>query len=349
AVGVGTYTVTATPYSGSGASGTPGIPLSLTFFVTNQQANTPPVVVKPPDVVVKENQSWTYQVQASDPGDVLTYSATGLPASLGINASTGLISGTLTSPPGEFTVSIQVEDAEGLTASTSFKINISENRPPVITIVAEAEVCRGASFSVAPVASDPDGDALTFALASTSDDLPAGLSLNTSTGVVSGTLSPTADVTTSHNIVIEVRDPGDATAQAPIGIIPKDCGSAMQVTSLVVVNSANETDILTLQDGMEIQSGSVPQQMNIRANVNPPTVGSVRFGFQGNPNYSTENVAPYALGGDNSGNYNNISFGVGTYAVTATPYPNANASGTPGSSLSLTFSIVPAGGSGLRN
>lgn len=349
AVGVGTYTVTATPYSGSGASGTPGIPLSLTFFVTNQQANTPPVVVKPPDVVVKENQSWTYQVQASDPGDVLTYSATGLPASLGINASTGLISGTLTSPPGEFTVSIQVEDAEGLTASTSFKINISENRPPVITIVAEAEVCRGASFSVAPVASDPDGDALTFALASTSDDLPAGLSLNTSTGVVSGTLSPTADVTTSHNIVIEVRDPGDATAQAPIEIIPKDCGSAMQVTSLVLVNSANETDILTLQDGMEIQSGSVPQQMNIRANVNPPTVGSVRFGFQGNPNYSTENVAPYALGGDNSGNYNNISFGVGTYAVTATPYPNANASGTPGSSLSLTFSIVPAGGSGLRN
>src|SRR5690606_26665983 len=87
---------------------------------------------------------------------------------------------------------------------------------------------------------------------------------------------------------------------------------------------------------------------SFKANFNPATVGSVRFGFQVNPNYSVDNVPPYALGGDNSGNYNNMTFGVGTYAVTATPFQNANATGLAGTPLSLTFRIVPAGGLGLR-
>ncbi|WP_449347366.1 putative Ig domain-containing protein [Streptomyces xanthochromogenes] len=39
------------------------------------------------------------QIQASDPGgETLTYSATGLPAGLSINSSTGLVSGTRARP-----------------------------------------------------------------------------------------------------------------------------------------------------------------------------------------------------------------------------------------------------------
>ncbi|MEY9928697.1 hypothetical protein ABH926_003336 [Catenulispora sp. GP43] len=61
------------------------------------------------------------QVNASDSasGQALTYSASGLPAGLSINAATGLISGTLTAA-GTSTVTVTATDGTGASGSTSF-------------------------------------------------------------------------------------------------------------------------------------------------------------------------------------------------------------------------------------
>jgi endo-1,4-beta-xylanase len=66
------------------------------------------------------------QVQATDSasGQTLSYSATGLPAGLAINASTGLISGTPTGS-GSNTVTVTVRDTTGATGTASFAWNIS--------------------------------------------------------------------------------------------------------------------------------------------------------------------------------------------------------------------------------
>ncbi|NEU06737.1 cadherin repeat domain-containing protein, partial [Flavihumibacter sp. R14] len=88
--------------------------------------NNPPVVTKPANVTLNSGQSWTYQVQASDPdaGAVLTYSASNLPASLSINANTGLITGTVTAATGTYTVNLTVKDQQNLSATTSFVITV---------------------------------------------------------------------------------------------------------------------------------------------------------------------------------------------------------------------------------
>jgi endo-1,4-beta-xylanase len=66
------------------------------------------------------------QIQASDSGSgqTLSYSATGLPAGLSINAATGLISGT-PSTPGNNSVTVTVTDSTGATSTASFAWNIS--------------------------------------------------------------------------------------------------------------------------------------------------------------------------------------------------------------------------------
>jgi N-acetylneuraminic acid mutarotase len=68
-------------------------------------------------------------------------------------------------------------------------------------------------------------------------------------------------------------------------------------------------------------------------------VGSVRFAYDANSNFRTENAAPYALAGDTNGNYSPWTPTVGVHTVTATPYPQANAQGTAGTSHQVTLRV----------
>ena len=87
------------------------------------------------------------------------------------------------------------------------------NRAPTLEGSPPTEVAVGASYEFVPVANDPDGDALIFAVSGK----PNWANFDVSTGRLSGTLG-TGDVGLSTNIVISVSDGQYNAALAPFSI-----------------------------------------------------------------------------------------------------------------------------------
>ena len=133
--------VTATDRQGASAS--------LSFELLVVQRNEPPVVVAPvPDQEAVENIAYSLNLAANfadpDDGDVLRFSASGLPASgtLQLGAATGVLSGTPLREDARdepYTIQVQARDRAGATATLSFQLLIlRDNRSDVVLSIALA-------------------------------------------------------------------------------------------------------------------------------------------------------------------------------------------------------------------
>ena len=103
---------------------------------------------------------------ADNDGDALTYSATGLPPGITINASTGVISGTLSATSaGVRTVTVTVSDGTGTDTDTFVWTVTATNATPVVdsATIAPAGPTTGQTLTATVTSHDPDGDALTTA------------------------------------------------------------------------------------------------------------------------------------------------------------------------------------------
>jgi poly(hydroxyalkanoate) depolymerase family esterase len=94
---------------------------AIAFFGLNTMTQGNTVTVTPPgNQTTTVNTAASLQIHATDSGGAaLTYSATGLPAGLSINSSTGLISGTPTAT-GNSSVTVTAKDTTSASGSASF-------------------------------------------------------------------------------------------------------------------------------------------------------------------------------------------------------------------------------------
>lgn len=116
--------------------------------------------------------------------------------------------------------------------------------------------------------------------------------------------------------------------------------ASSSIVSYTLVNADTDTDIGIINSGDTLYLNNLPSSnLNIRANTNPGTVDQVTFDFNGVQNFRSEGVAPYALFGDNSGDYNDWTPAAGSYTLNGTSELN----GASGPGLLLNFYVLTGG------
>lgn len=144
-------------------------PLSATLEVTIVVAGGAPVFDTVGSRTVAEGSTLNFAVHATDPeGTTVTYGVSNLPEGATFDAFTRIFSWT---PgyyqSGKYTVRFTATDADGLTSTLDVSITVTDtNRPPVISSPAGTVhfLTTGVnSFTI--LATDPDGDSLTYDVA----------------------------------------------------------------------------------------------------------------------------------------------------------------------------------------
>jgi len=181
-------TPTATTYSDTGL--TPGSysyrvratdaagnlsPYSNVASATIAIVAAPPVITSTTNASGRVGSAFSYQITATNAPT--SYRATGLPAGLSVNTGTGLISGTPTSAATS-TVTLSATNTAG-TGNATLTLTIA-SAAPAITSATTASGKVGSAFSYQITATNaPTSYGAT--------GLQAGLSVNTGTGLISGT------------------------------------------------------------------------------------------------------------------------------------------------------------------
>jgi hypothetical protein len=234
------------------------------------------------------------QVHASDSasGQTLTYTAAGLPAGLSVNSGSGLISGTPTTA-GTSSVTVTAKDTTGASGSATFTWTVNPPGANTVTVTNPGTQTStvGTAASLQIHASDSaSGQTLTY----TATGLPAGLSINSATGLISGT--PTTAGTS--NVTVTATDTTGASGPASFSWTVNASGSgeppaafwgdtsaipaATHVLEVSVVNQTNgqypDSEVYWSFNG---QTESIAQQRYIDMPAN--SAGRMYF-YLGTPN-----------------------------------------------------------------
>src|SRR5437660_2466186 len=236
----GNYTVSASVRD----SGTSPAAMSKTFTLGITSTPPPALAITTTSLSAgTAGSSYSTVLQATGGATPYSWSATGLPAGLALNSGTGQISGT-PSTAGNYTVAASVRDSQSspLTASKAFTLSITASTPSPVSILTTSlpTATSGSSYNTMLQAS---GGVSPYLWSITTGQLPLGLSLNASTGVISGT--PSASGT--YGFTAAVRD-----AQST----PQTASQALQVT--VAAGTASGT----IYDNRDMSTGNLSQWIN---------------------------------------------------------------------------------------
>ncbi|HXU39168.1 MAG TPA: putative Ig domain-containing protein [Blastocatellia bacterium] len=227
AMNPGTGAITGTPT----AAGNYTVVVQVTDAATKTAQKSLAITVAAPPVTITTGSistatrgtSFSQQLTAMGGKPPYTWTVTtgALPAGLGLAASTGFISGNPTAI-GDFGFTVTATDSESHTASKALTITVAP-QPLLMASVPSLNGLMGSSFSFQLNA---NGGIPAYIWSVTSGAFPAGLSLNPSSGLISGVPA----VAGLFTFTVAVRDQGAGSAAANIQISLVDPATIPAIT-----------------------------------------------------------------------------------------------------------------------
>lgn len=144
------------------------------------------------------------------------------------------------------TLNYVITDANGTTSSASITVNVNgANDAPTSTAIANQTSTDAAtvSLNVASNFSDPD---TTNTLTYSASGLPSGLSINATTGLISGTVANNASVTGPYSVTVTATDnAGVATSQSFTWTVTNPAPTAVNDAGATTENATTSGNVLT--------------------------------------------------------------------------------------------------------
>jgi hypothetical protein len=256
-----------------------------------------------------EQTAMTTTIAAVEDGSAITSFTllTGsLPSGVSLNTSTGVISGTPAAVAGDTTYSftIRAKDVENQITDRAFSILVSNNTAPVWISASGSLGSTTNDFVMSPITlSADDGDASyvqTVTYSVTSGSLPTGMSLNSSTGVITGTPTGYNNSDTTVSFTVTASDGIDTTSRAfSITVIASD--PYYRYVSLLAdgqgTNNATSTTIVDTAQSLSFTNTNSPYI----GNFSPfsPNGWSVNFGDDTSACIYGPSTASYNIGTGN--------------------------------------------------
>jgi 6-phosphogluconolactonase (cycloisomerase 2 family) len=201
---VATYTVTATNSGGSTAA-------SVSITVNDAAPTGLGYSVNP--AVYTKGTAIASNTPSSGGGAVVSYSvAPALPAGLALNTSTGVIAGTPTAVAAAATYTVTATNTGG-TITAGVSITVNDVAPTGLTYSANPALYTKGTAIASNTPSSGGGAVVSYAVAPA---LPAGLTLNLATGVITGT--PTALAPAANYTVTATNSGGSTPATLSITV-----------------------------------------------------------------------------------------------------------------------------------
>ncbi|MEM6498095.1 MAG: hypothetical protein AAF709_15410, partial [Pseudomonadota bacterium] len=156
---------------------------------------------------------------------------------------------------------------------------------------------------------------------------------------------------TSETLTVDTAPPADPPPPPPVDTTPPaddptppadpspPAEPELQEASFNLIDAESDTVVSDLEDGDVIIVGSGGlSELSIQA-VPSGNVGSIVFSLNGEP-VQTENIQPYALFGDKSGDFNGDTLPAGSHILSATLFSGKNGSGDNLGTSEISFDVT---------
>jgi Pro-kumamolisin, activation domain/Putative Ig domain/Bacterial Ig-like domain (group 3) len=296
----------------------------------------------------------------SDGGATLTYSATGLPARLSINSSTGLISGTTTTAGGS-NVTVTATDPTGAHGSASFTWTVTTRSTRTSVSCSPVSVPVGDATRCTVTVSDTDAGSVTTpgGAVSFSSDGSGSCSLSQlSVGVASCEVSYTPSAAGTPQITASyVGDPAHESSSGSFTLTATAPPSAQSASPAGEAISASHTYPVTASLGGQTETATIRQTVSgPPANAGPPAISGrakaggvlicsrgswtgspTRFGFQWNRDRTP-------IAGATSSSYTVRTIDEGNKLTCSTTASNAAGKAPPATSTGVSVPVSRVAG-----